>query len=54
MKIRKYFKKMYKEEFDDPNEAFQEFLLSLIPQKKLIQIVKKGSKYYYKILKRYL
>lgn len=23
MKIRKYFKKMYKEEFDDPNEAFQ-------------------------------
>lgn len=54
MTVKEQFKKMYKEEFDDPNEAFQDFLLSLIPQKKLIQIVKKGNKYYYKILKRYL
>lgn len=47
MKIRKYFKKMYKEEFDDPNEAFQDFLLSLISEKTLLAIIKKGKKFFY-------
>lgn len=54
MKIRKKFKKIYKQEFNDPNEAFMEFLFSLIPTRKLSRTIQKGNKYYYKIIDRFL
>ena len=54
MKEKKEFKKIYKEEFEDPNEAFQEFLLSLIPKETLLSIILKGNTYYYKKINKYL
>ena len=54
MSIREIFKKIFEEEFDDPNEAFQEFLLYLIPKEILIKIILKGSSYFYNNIDRYL
>ncbi len=54
MNERKQFKRMFKDEFDDPNEAFQEFLFSLIPKKRLYEIICKGRKYGYTLINRYL
>lgn len=54
MNERKQFKKMFKDEFDDPNEAFQEFLFSLIPKKRLYNTIRKGRKYAYTLINRYL
>ncbi len=54
IKANQRFKKLFEEEFDDPNEAFQEFLLSLIPSKKLLNTITKGKKYYYYNINRYL
>ncbi len=39
MNIKERFKKIFRDEFDDPNEAFQEFLLSLIPTNSLLRII---------------
>ena len=41
------FKQLFDEEFDDPNEAFQDFLLSLIPEENLLEVISKGKIYYY-------
>ena len=51
---KKEFKKLFKEEFEDPNEAFQEFLLSLISKKKLAKLLSKGKKSYYQNLRKFL
>lgn len=45
-KLRNKFKKMYFEEFDDPNESFMDFLLDLIPKEVLMEIIDKGENYY--------
>ena len=37
--MRDKFKKMYLEEFDDPNESFMDFLLDLIPKEILIEVI---------------
>ena len=37
--LRNQFKKMYFDEFDDPNESFMDFLLDLISKEKLMEII---------------
>lgn len=54
MNVRKKFKSIYKAEFDDPNEVFQDFLFSLIPKKKLINIIKKGKTNCRKLLGKFV
>lgn len=51
--LRNKFKKMYLEEFDDPNESFMDFLLDLIPSEVLKEIIDKGNKYYYSLFYKY-
>ena len=43
--LRNKFKKMYLEEFDDPNESFMDFLLDLIPKEVLMEIIDKVEHY---------
>lgn len=47
------FKLLFKEEFDDPNEAFLNFLLSLISEKELKKVIKQGIKLYYDNLENF-
>lgn len=51
--LRNKFKKMYLEEFDDPNESFMDFLLDLIPKEVLMEIIDKGENYYYSLFYKY-
>lgn len=51
--LRNRFKKMYKEEFEDPSESFMDFLLDLLPKEILIKMLDKGDKYYYSIFHKY-
>ena len=51
--LRNKFKKMYLEEFDDPNESFMDFLLDLIPKEVLIEIIGKGENYYSSLFYKY-
>ena len=51
--LRKEFKKIYFDEFDDPNESFMDFLLDLIPKKILIEIISKGEHYYSSVFTKY-
>lgn len=51
--VRNMFKKIYFEEFDDPNESFMDFLLDLIPKEKLIEIINKGEIYYSSLFYKY-
>ena len=51
--LRKELKKIYFDEFDDPNESFMDFLLDLIPKKILIEIISKGEHYYSSIFSKY-
>lgn len=37
--LREEFKKMYFDEFDDPNESFMDFLLDLIPKEILKELL---------------
>ncbi len=46
-KIRKKFKRIFYEEFDDANEEFMDFMLNLIPKKVLIKVIQNGRKSYY-------
>ena len=50
--LKERFKKIFCEEFDDPNESFMDFLLDLISKEKLIEILKIGDSYYYSQLKK--
>lgn len=51
--LRNRFKKMYFDEFDDPNESFMDFLLDLISKEKLMEIVDKGKDYYSSLFYKY-
>ncbi len=51
MRVIATFKKMFREEFEDPNESFLCFLLSLIPKKTLEEIIKNGSQVFYNNIK---
>ena len=52
-KIKSIFKKVYLEEFEDPNESFMDFLLDLIPKKILLKTIIKGKDYYSSIFYKY-
>lgn len=51
--LREEFKKMYLDEFDDPNESFMDFLLDLIPKEILIKVINKGEDYYSSLFDKY-
>ena len=51
--LRNRFKKMYFDEFDDPNESFMDFLLDLISKEKLMEIIDKGENYYSSLFYKY-
>ena len=51
--LRNQFKKIYFDEFDDPNESFMDFLLDLISKEKLMEIIDKGKDYYYSLFYKY-
>ena len=51
--VRDMFKKIYFEEFDDPNESFMDFLLDLIPKEILIEVIEKGEDYYSSLFYKY-
>lgn len=51
--IRKKFKDIYKDEFEDSNESFMDFLLDLIPINVLANIIDKGEKYYSSLFYKY-
>lgn len=51
--VKNKFKKVYKEEFEDANESFMDFLFDLIPIEILKEVLEKGNRYYYKIFKKY-
>ncbi len=53
IELRDKFKKMYLEEFDDPNESFMDFLLDLIPKEILIEVIEKGKDYYSSLFYKY-
>ena len=48
--IKNKFKRVYKEEFEDANESFMDFLFDLIPVEILKEVLEKGNRYYYKII----
>ena len=51
--LRNKFKKIYFDEFDDPNESFMDFLLDLISKEKLMEIIDKGKDYYSSLFYKY-
>ena len=51
--LRNKFKKIYFDEFDDPNESFMDFLLDLISKEKLMEILDKGKDYYSSLFYKY-
>ncbi len=51
--LKNRFKKMYQEEFEDPNESFMDFLLDLIPRNILLSMLSKGNRFYYSIFHKY-
>lgn len=38
--LQRNFKRVFKDEFDDPNECFLDFMLDLIPKEKLFNAIK--------------
>ena len=51
--LKSKFKKIYFDEFDDPNESFMDFLLDLISKEKLMEIIDKGKDYYSSLFYKY-
>ena len=51
--LKSKFKKIYFDEFDDPNESFMDFMLDLIPKENLIKILEKGENYYLSLFHKY-
>lgn len=47
------FKKIFHQELNDPNESFLFFLLSLIPEDKLKEIINSGSEIFYDNIGKY-
>lgn len=52
-KLKKQFKKIYFDEFDDPNESFMDFLLDLISLEMLKEVIDKGENYYSSLFYKY-
>jgi len=51
--LKSKFKKIYFDEFDDPNESFMDFMLDLIPKENLIKVLEKGENYYLSLFHKY-
>lgn len=51
--LKNQFKKIYFDEFDDPNESFMDFLLDLISKEKLMEVIDKGKDYYSSLFYKY-
>ena len=51
--LKSKFKKIYFDEFDDPNESFMDFMLDLIPKGNLIKVLEKGENYYLSLFHKY-
>ena len=51
--LKSKFKKIYFDEFDDPNESFMDFMLDLIPKEKLIKVLEKVENYYLSLFHKY-
>ena len=51
--LKSKFKKIYFDEFDDPNDSFMDFMLDLIPKEKLIKVLEKGENYYLSLFHKY-
>ena len=51
--LKSKFKKIYFDEFDDPNESFMDFMLDLIPKEKLIKVLERGENYYLSLFHKY-
>ena len=51
--LKSKFKKVYFDEFDDPNESFMDFMLDLIPKENLIKVLEKGENYYLSLFHKY-
>ena len=51
--LREHFKNIYKEEFNDPNEAFMDYLLFLIPKNILMKVLKIGNSDFYSNFYKY-
>ena len=51
--LKRKKKKIYFDEFDDPNESFMDFMLDLIPKEKLIKVLEKGENYYLSLFHKY-
>ena len=47
--LKNKFRKLFIEEFEDPNEAFMDFMLDLIPKEILEKIIVKGDRAYYSL-----
>lgn len=43
--LQRNFKRVFREEFDDPNECFLDFMLDLIPKEILFNVIKNEEKY---------
>ena len=52
--LKNKFRKLFIEEFEDPNEAFMDFMLDLISKEILEKIIVKGDRAYYSLLHKYL
>ena len=51
--LKSKLKKIYFDEFDDPNESFMDFMLDLIPKENLIKVLEKGENYYLSLFHKY-
>lgn len=52
--LQNEFKRLFKDEFDDPNECFLDFMLDLISKDTLFKIIKKENYYHHKMIKDYI
>lgn len=52
--LQRNFKRVFREEFDDPNECFLDFMLDLIPKETLFNVIKNEEKYKEYMLDNYI
>ena len=45
--LQNEFKRLFKDEFDDPNECFLDFMLDLISKDTLFKIIKRENYYHH-------
>lgn len=51
--LKNEFKRLFNDEFDDPNECFLDFMLDLIPKDILVKVIKKQDYYKSIVYKEY-